>query len=186
MGVSKEQLRKRILELRRRMTFSEVSALSSRVQSRFMAGPLFRSSARLALYSSFSNEVLTDTLFMGALDGGKEIYYPKVLGGSIEFLKVVDLDDLTPGTNEILEPREGLDRAALESLDFVIVPGIAFDTSGVRIGYGKGHYDRVLKGLKCPIIAFAYEQQVVGGAIEAEAHDVRVTLIVTEDRTIEI
>lgn len=186
MGVSKEQLRKNTLELRRRMTFSEVSALSSRIQSRFMAGPLFRSSARLALYSSFSNEVLTETLFMGALDGGKEVYYPKVLGGGIEFLRVLDRGDLTPGTNEILEPQEGLDRAGLESLDFVIVPGIAFDASGVRIGYGKGHYDRVLKGLNRPIVAFAYGFQVIPGAIEAEDHDVRVTAIVTEERTIEI
>ena len=68
----------------------------------------------------------------------------------------------------------------------MIVPGIAFDTSGVRIGYGKGHYDRVLKGLNCPIVAFAYEEQVTGAAIAAEAHDVRVTLIVTEKRIIEI
>ena len=186
MSASKEQLRKRTLELRRRMTFSEVSALSSRVQSRFMAEPLFRSSARLALYSGFSNEVLTDTLFMGALDGGKEVYYPKILAGGLEFLRVLDLDDLTPGTNEILEPQEGLDRAGLESLDLVIVPGIAFDSSGVRIGYGKGHYDRILKGLKCPIVAFAYELQITPGAIPAEVHDVRVTAIVTEERTIEI
>jgi 5-formyltetrahydrofolate cyclo-ligase len=186
MGVSKEQLRKSTLELRRRMTFTEVSALSSRVQSRFMAGSVFASSARLALYSSFSNEVLTDTLFMGALDGSKEVYYPKVLAGGLEFLRVMDLDDLTPGTNEILEPQEGLDRGGLESLDLVVVPGIAFDTSGVRIGYGKGHYDRVLKGLKCPIVAFAYELQVMDAAIPVEAHDVRVTLIVTEERIIEI
>ena len=186
MGLSKEQLRKNTLELRRRMAFSEVSALSSRIQSRFMGTPVFASSARLALYSSFSNEVLTDTVFMAALDGSKEVYYPKILAGGLEFLRVLDLDDLTPGTNEILEPAHGLDRAGLESLDLVIVPGIAFDTSGVRIGYGKGHYDRALLELKCPIVAFAYEQQVTDGAIPAEAHDVRVTAIVTEKRIIEI
>ncbi len=186
MGLSKEQLRKNALELRRRMTFSEVSALSSRIQSRFMATPQFASSARLALYSSFSNEVLTDTLLMGALDGGKEVYYPKVLAGGLEFLRVLDLDDLTPGTNEILEPPKGLDRVGLESLDFVIVPGIAFDTSGARIGYGKGHYDRILKGFNRPIVAFAYELQITDGAIPTEAHDVRVTAIVTEKRIIEI
>jgi 5-formyltetrahydrofolate cyclo-ligase len=68
----------------------------------------------------------------------------------------------------------------------VIVPGIAFDTSGARIGYGKGHYDRILKGFNRPIVAFAYELQITDEAIPTEAHDVRVTTIVTEKRIIEI
>ncbi len=184
--MTKQQLRMRALELRRKMTFTEVSALSSRIQSRFMATHEFASSSSLALYSSFSNEVLTDTVFIAALDGGKQVYYPKVLKGGLEFLRVVNLDDLTPGTNEILEPLDGLDRTGLNGLDLVIVPGVAFDESGARIGYGKGHYDRVLSALNCPIVAFAYEEQVFGDAIPAEAHDVRVTSIVTEKRIIEI
>ncbi len=66
-SITKEHLRKKTLEARREMAFEDVFVLSSRVQSRFTASAIFRSSMRLALYSSFQNEVLTDEVLLSAL-----------------------------------------------------------------------------------------------------------------------
>ncbi len=187
-SITKEHLRKKTLEARREMAFEDVFVLSSRVQSRFTASALFRRSRRLALYSSFQNEVLTDEVFLSALKGGKEVYYPRVLRSvhGLGFFKVKDLKDLTPGSHEIPEPDGNGPRVGPEVFDLVVVPGVAFDMSGTRVGYGKGYYDRTLKGLECPIVALAYEFQVTPGTIAAKGHDVMVTAIVTEKRIIEV
>ncbi len=191
-SISKAHLRKKTLEVRREMAFEDVFVLSSRVQSRFTASAIFRCSKRLALYSSFQNEVLTDEVFLLALKEGKEVYYPKVLPRALSaapglgFFKVEDLKDLTPGSHEIPEPGGNGGRVGPEVFDLVVVPGVAFDMSGARVGYGKGYYDRALKGLGCPIVALAYEFQLTHGAIPVRGHDVRVTAIVTEKRIIEV
>lgn len=187
-SISKAHLRKKTLEVRREMAFEDVFVLSSRVQSRFTASAIFRCSKRLALYSSFQNEVLTDEVFLAALEGGKEVCYPKVLRGApaLGFFKVKDLKDLTPGSHDIPEPQEDGGSVEPGVFDLVVVPGVAFDRSGTRVGYGKGYYDRTLKGLGCPIVALAYEFQVTPGTIPAMSHDVRVTAIVTEKRIIEV
>ena len=185
-SAAKEQLRKRLLEARRRMSFEDVYRASSRIQKRFVESPYFSRARRVALYSSFANEPLTDEIFIRAAKLGKEVFYPRVIKGMkhLEFHRVISMDELAPGSYEILEPAQKDTAQDPASFDLIAVPGVAFDRNGARIGYGKGYYDRALTEARCPIVALAYEFQVIGGMIPAEGHDVNVTAIFTEKRTI--
>lgn len=183
----KERLRARLLEVRREMAFEEVYRLSLRVQKRFLRSPFYRNAGKLALYSSFSNEVLTDDLFQKANEEGKEVYYPRVIKAGkshLAFFRVAHLKELKPGSYEIPEPEEKEARITAATFDLVVVPGVAFDLTGARVGFGKGYYDMALEGLKCPVVALAYDFQVVNELIPSEPHDVRVSAIVTEKRIV--
>lgn len=184
----KDRLRTELLEMRREMAFEEVYRVSLKIQKRFLESAFFRSARMLSLYSSFQNEVLTDDIFKRAVEDEKEVFYPRVIRGGgrhLAFFKVGHLMELSPGSYEIPEPGEKEERGEPGSFDLVVVPGVAFDPEGARLGYGKGYYDRALKGLKCNIVALAYDFQVVK-EIPVEPHDVRVSAIVTEKRVIRV
>lgn len=187
-SAKKEHLRSSLLEMRREMAFEEVYLLSSRIQKRFMDTTFFKSAGSFSIYSSFQNEVLTDDIFQKAIEQGKEVAFPRVIRRhkQLAFFKVSQLTELTPGSYEILEPEEKEVRADPESFDLVVVPGTAFDLRGARLGYGKGFYDMALSTLKCPIIALAYDFQVLNETIPIEPHDIKVNAIITEKRVIRL
>jgi 5-formyltetrahydrofolate cyclo-ligase len=183
----KERLRSELLERRRSLSFEEVWRLSALVQKRFLASPFYKKAQRLSLYASFQNEVLTDDIFKDAVEGGKEVYYPRVIRGAkrhLGFFKVGSLKELASGSYDIPEPEEKEEKISPGAFDLVVVPGVAFDEGGGRLGYGKGYYDMALKGLECPVVALAYEFQVIKEAISVEVHDVPVEAVVTEERVI--
>jgi len=147
----------------------------------------FKDSRHLSLYSSFTNEVLTDEILARAVKEGKDVYYPSVVRGvrHLEFFKVREKSELSPGSYDIPEPASRHAQADPGVFDLVVVPGVVFDTRGARLGFGKGYYDRALKGLGCRVVGLAFEFQVLEGEkIPLEAHDIRVEAIVTEKRII--
>ncbi len=175
--------RQRFLDGRLKMAFEEVSFLSRIIQDRFIGLERYRSARRIALYASFKNEVLTDSIFLHALSQGKEVFFPKVVRGrGLVFYRVEEMGELSPGSYSILEPQGG-GEAEIESVDLIVVPGVVFDERGYRIGYGRGYYDRVLSGSRVVRIGLAYERQVLD-EIPNHPHDVRLHLIVTERRVI--
>lgn len=185
----KDRLRAELLERRREMAFEEVYQVSLMIQKMFLESGLYASTGCLALYSSFRNEVLTDEVFRCAVSDGKDVYYPRIVKGGgrhLEFFKVTHPGELAPGSYEIPEPEGNDVKGAPGYFDLVVVPGVAFDLKGARLGYGQGYYDRALSGLKCPVVAFAYDFQVLDGEIPVEAHDVRMSAIVTERRVIAV
>ena len=178
-----------MIERRRCLAFEEVYRRSALVQGRLLATSLYASARRLALYASFRNEVLTDVVFQDAEASGKEVFYPRVARGnakSIAFFKVGHLGELASGAYEIKEPEAQEVPVSVELLDIVVVPGVAFDMRGNRLGYGKGYYDIALSPVKCPIVALAYDFQVLDEELPCEPHDVKVSAIVTENRVITI
>jgi 5-formyltetrahydrofolate cyclo-ligase len=99
---------------------------------------------------------------------------------------VADLDvDVAPGYLGIPEPRASCASVAPADVDFVLVPGVAFDAEGRRLGYGGGFYDRLLPLLRpdAARVAGAFDEQVVG-AVPAASHDARVPLVVTPTRVV--
>lgn len=183
----KERLRCEFLERRGQLAFEEVYRLSSRIQKRFIATTYYRSAGRVALYSSFRNEVLTDEIFQDALSSGKRVYFPRITREKkhLSFCRIAHPGDLRVGSYDILEPCDLGDTQEPEGLDLVVLPGVVFDTGGARLGYGKGYYDMTLSGASCPVVALAFEFQVYDGEIPLEEHDVRVSAIITEERTYE-
>ncbi len=194
MKETKEEIRERYIEMREALSEDEVVSVSLDVQSTFISSYLFEDAKRIALYVSARNEVLTGLIFTRAMEEGKEVFFPKVVEGEphLRFFKVESREELSPGAYDILEPSGESEEASLDdgSFDCVIVPGNAFDIRGVRLGYGKGYYDRVLAKVNCPKVALSYVFQMVNekeeGLLPVEDHDAIIDCIFTESGEFEL
>lgn len=180
----KTSIRLQFLAERRARPTADCVALSTEIQQRFVATKLFQEAGCLALYSAIHNEVLTDRVARRALELGKTLTYPRVKGGGLEFVPVAEPDDLDKGAFGILEP-QGRAVMPIGALDLIVIPGVAFDLSGHRLGYGRGFYDRALAACRsdCVKVGFAYETQLVAGLPVAQ-HDERLSVLITENRTL--
>lgn len=150
----------------------------------------FRAAETVLLSLSFRSEYDTRPLFEAALAAGKVVSAPRVNADSrmLEAFVVTDPGrDVAPGFRGIPEPLPHCAAVALDAIDWVLVPGVAFDTRGYRIGYGGGYYDRLLPLLRddAQRIAGAFELQVVE-QVPSAPHDLAVDAIVTERRSMEV
>ena len=181
----KHALRSGTLAKRRELSPQQVSCQSLALQQRFLALPEYQRARSLALYAPIHREVETSAVALEALAAGKTLLYPAVQGSDLEFRRVLGLDELVTGRYGIPEPVGEVwnpDRA-----DIIVVPGVAFDQSGRRIGYGKGYYDKALHRLEGSgrLVGFCYDFQLVE-EIVGEPHDVTMDLIVTELRVVRV
>lgn len=167
------------------MTPQQVAVQSLALQNRFLELAEFRQARVIALYSPIHHEVETAAVAAAVLLEGKELLYPAVEGDDLKFCRVCALDELTRGKYGIPEPSG--DAVDPGRADIIVVPGVAFDLCGRRIGYGKGYYDRALHRLERSgrLVAFCYDFQLVP-EIVGEPHDVTMDLIVTESRVVRV
>jgi len=130
-------------------------------------------------------EVDLSPLFSKSSD--KHLYLTKTLHNTkhLDIHRVKSPDDLEPGSFSILEPKDTIPPENPKIIQLALVPGVAFDYSGHRIGYGHGFFDRLLKKTNCYKIGIAYEFQIVKN-VGGEIHDVPVDMIITEKRIIKI
>jgi 5-formyltetrahydrofolate cyclo-ligase len=151
--------------------------------------PEFQSSPVILFFASFRSEVSTASLIEEALRMGKKVVLPSVdpVHKELRLYEIKDVNELSPGYMGIPEPAVPSDRERdVNDVTVVIMPGAAFDLRGNRLGYGEGYYDRLLSRLrrKIPLIALAYEGQIVD-SLPSEPHDIRVHIIVTDERVIQ-
>jgi 5-formyltetrahydrofolate cyclo-ligase len=184
----KTTIRKEILE-KRKFQDPQVSA----AQSRSITGTLigrkeFQTANRILIYLSKDGEVGTDHLLGRAFELGKRVCVPVVDRGNDE-LRISELPGpeigFLLGAFGVREPAEGdLNFVTPDKIDLVVVPGLAFDRRGGRIGYGKGYYDRLLSRLssQVPRIALAFEFQVLD-TVPQDENDIQVDTIITEKNT---
>jgi len=179
--VPKRSLRNSMLQRRRQLPEAEVMRRSYAVQRRLLCLDVYRQAQTVALYSPVHNEVLTLHLMRDALADRRSVVLPRVVGTDLEFRRVVSLDDLAPGSFGILEPRPETALVELSELELIILPGVAFDRRGHRLGYGKGFYDRALlvAGRACRRVGVGYEFQLVD-KLPTFDHDMQLDLLVTE------
>ena len=180
----KNQLRDDILEKRNSLPKEEVINKSRNIEEKLFYLDSYKKSRTVMLFVSFNNEVYTHDIIKKSL-GKKNVVIPKVMQQEIEPSIIIDFDSLIPaGKFGILEPID-LMKIAYKNIDLVLVPGIAFDLEGHRIGYGFGYYDKFLKKVpKAVKIGLCFDFQIVD-KIPAEQHDVPVDFIVTEKRVID-
>ncbi|MDR3182103.1 MAG: 5-formyltetrahydrofolate cyclo-ligase [Planctomycetaceae bacterium] len=133
----------------------------------------------LMIYVSFRNEVVIEIDAM--LRQCRFLAVPLIQNGEIVPVRIESADDLTAGTFGILEPKMPPQPVPLENIDVILVPGLAFDRYGKRLGRGKGFYDRFLKTLKPSTfkIAPAFECQMFD-MVPTDANDVPLDAVVTE------
>lgn len=183
--MSKAILRKAILARRLALSASEQYVSGKAIQEAFMALPEYQSAPSVAVYSAVNNEVSTELIIDHALLAGKAVFLPAVVGDDMVFRRLTSRYSLLVGHFGIKEPEKGADLADIGTVAMIVVPGVGFDLSGQRIGYGKGYYDRALHAFegRGRLTALCYEFQIVD-SLAGEKHDVVMDRIITERRII--
>ena len=178
----KAQLRKKLKEIRAQVDPALAEAASQGVRSALVSLPEFRKSAGLAGFASIPGEINTYPILESALSLGKKLYLPRISAdkGRFHYFPVENFKTLEKGPFGIPEPA-GRHPAPWEAIDLVLVPGLAFDRSGNRLGFGLGFYDQALPLLKksCLTIGLAYSFQVVEN-VPVGPRDVPVRALLTE------
>jgi len=185
---AKQALRATVLAARDAIPAEAHARLSAAIAGRVAALPSFASARGVLMTLPFRSEWDSRGLARDVIASGRRLVLPRVDRDARELAlhAIADLDaDVAPGYVGIPEPRAACASVAPAEVDFVLVPGVAFDAQGRRLGYGGGFYDRLLPRLRpdAVLVAGAFDEQVVG-AVPAASHDARVPLIVTPTRVI--
>lgn len=184
----KGEIRARLLLQRRALSEKERRKRSEEISERFLALPDFRSARSIQFYLAAADEVQTERMIEEALRLRKRVAVP-VIAPEKRALTFSELDSLRPerleaGPFGIRQPRpEFRKEVALEEIDLWVLPGVAFDEGGGRLGFGAGYYDRLLHRARGTRIGLAYDFQVMD-RLPVDHTDQAVDLIVTEKRIV--
>jgi 5-formyltetrahydrofolate cyclo-ligase len=185
----KQYIRRSIRAVRQGLSEAERLAHSHRIWERVAGLSCYQHTRVLLGYMAFDHEVLTDGLMQQAMASGKQLVLPMVLGDRRDMVLygIEDLGcDVAPGYRGILEPQPRRARAVVpETLDLALIPGVAFDLRGGRLGLGAGFYDRLLSRLPLDIltVGLAFDFQVIP-RLPLQPHDMVLGAVVTERRVI--
>ncbi len=188
--LEKKLLRKEVLSRRDTLTWEEVREHSRVIAGRLVSLSEFIRAGTVMYFLNFGKEVQTLEMVPATLALGKRVVAPKTVHKERRMIlsEIIDTEnDLAPGLWNIPEPKPDRIRPVdATQIDFVLVPGVAFDESGNRMGYGGGYYDRFFNELRpgVPLVAVTFELQVLP-AVPVAAWDRRVDLILTEKRVID-
>lgn len=179
----KKETRKRVLAKRLGLTDAEAAEKSAAICAKLTPFWDREDVKTIMVYMPFRKEVDLKPLIEAAWAKGKWIAAP-ICGEQCSMLPALITDfekDLEPGSWNILEPKEGLQSVQPEDLDLVIVPGVAFDKRGNRLGYGAGYYDRFLPRLRpgVPFISVCFELQIEDN-VYPDSHDIPMRRVITE------
>jgi 5-formyltetrahydrofolate cyclo-ligase len=179
----KRRLRRLLSERRRAVPPAEAMRVATRIAELLLAEPRVRSARRIALYAALEGEVPSRPLFDALVSLGKPCLFPRVLERrALAFAVVADWSELRPGRYGVLEPPAQAAVIRPEQGDLVLVPGVAFDRAGNRLGRGQGFYDRAFPA-SAPhpplLIGVAHQIQLVEAVPNVET-DRRVDAVVTE------
>lgn len=178
--MDKRALRLAIGEKKRAMTAREIEEKSAVLAQRLYETPQYRKAKSLYVYLSFNQEVRTSPIIRQAWADSKRVAVPKVIGKDMVFIWIDSFDNLVPqGAYNITEPIENSPVANDESA-LVLMPGLAFDREGHRVGYGGGYYDSFLeREPHHPLVALCYDFQLFD-RLETDPHDVPVDVVITD------
>ena len=176
----KQLIRKDIAALKKKISKKSIVELSGKVCSRLVQTELFQKADCIALYYAMDDEVQTSNL-IEEWSKNKKIALPVISGENINFHAYTGKEFLSAGALDIPEPTS-TDVIPPNEIDLFIVPGIAFDRHGNRLGRGKGFYDKYLAGIIKPMIGVCFDFQLTD-AVPAEKHDIKMDMIITESIT---
>ena len=179
----KRAVRRAAIERRDLLSASERSAKSEKIVDRVLALPEVGAAGTVMGFWSFGSEVQTSVLIARLHEVGKRVVLPRVAEGEIAAVSYAPGDPVTATSFGAMEPTR-VELVPAQDVDVVIVPGVAFDRRGGRVGYGGGFYDRLLsRAPSAPAVAVAFAVQVVDEVPQGRS-DSRVDVIVTEDEVI--
>lgn len=147
--------------------------------AKVMERPEWKKAEIVCLYFSRPEEVDTKPLLAAALNEKKRVVFPRIEKEQLVLHEVCSIRSFVKGKYGILEPKKSTPVIDPVSIDIFIVPGVAFDENGNRLGRGKGYYDRLLAGIDAPKIGLAYSFQIVA-KLPRSSYDVPMTIVVSE------
>ncbi|MCC8065802.1 MAG: 5-formyltetrahydrofolate cyclo-ligase [Lachnospiraceae bacterium] len=183
----KQNVRDHYKQLRNEMSQGQVETLSLKICEHLISSDLFLQAEYLYAYAPLGNEVDIRPVVEAAWQQGKQVAFPKVFGEEMRYFEVTSFSQLKEGTFHVMEPEESAGAAPVDWRGerglLVLVPGVAFDRKGNRMGYGKGYYDRHFADLDTSqgesFTGVAYELQIAE-RLPTEDFDLSVTSLVTE------
>lgn len=176
----KNEIRYKMKNLREVMSESTRRSAAEEVFDRLEKTAAFLLADRIMMYHSLPDELYTHD-FLRKWNGRKRFYLPRVNGVNLEVLPYEE-SRLELGSFHIEEPT-GTDCIDPSEIELVIVPAVAYDKKGRRLGRGKGFYDRFLKHTKATKVGVGYEFQLVE-ELPSEAHDIAMDIVITQSSTI--
>ena len=173
--MNKTELRRMIREKKRAMTPAEIEEKSARLGGLFRQSEAYRKASAIYGYLPYNQEVRTTPMLRQAQLDGKRVAVPKCYGSEMRFIWLDDLTQVAPGYANIPEPIAD-EPIADDPTALVLMPGLAFDPQGHRIGYGGGFYDKFLEQELHPTLALCYDFQMLDH-LETEEHDIPVDTV---------
>lgn len=180
---TKKSLREKILTLLRNHKEEDRVAKSRIIFDKLLKLPEFRKALTILFYFPFDGEVNTVEMIKQAQKLGKRIGLPRIMKGKKRIIPAIVHsveEDLEPGPYGIKQPKRGrLQALDVQTLDMVVVPGVAFDKCNNRLGRGGGYYDRFLKSLSSftPTVGLAFDFQIVDYLPQQKEHDIPVSRV---------
>ena len=175
--MDKKELRRSIRERKRAMTEEEIVSRSEALGALFTASDAYKNAKTIYGYLPYNQEVRTVPMLEQALRDGKRVAVPKCYGDEMKFIFMNDLSKVEKGYAGIPEPIAD-EPIADDTTALVLMPGLAFDSQGHRIGYGGGFYDKFLsKEPDHPTLALCYAFQMLP-KLETEEHDIPVDFVI--------
>jgi 5-formyltetrahydrofolate cyclo-ligase len=185
--MDKAAVRKMMIRRRNDLTLNEVGSLSRKIEENLFSCKDFLNRDYVLYYLSFGKEVRTDSMIEHSLRLGKAVYVPRIIKNKNK-LEACEINSLETGFDinafGIREPAE-VPAVLLNKIDVIVTPGLAFDSSGGRIGFGGGYYDRLFMELpgNSLRIGIAYDFQIVG-SLHQDVWDKKVQKVFTEKDTL--
>ncbi len=181
VSIQKAALRKNLLERRDEISADLRDISSGKIHQNLKQIDAYDTSQNIACYFPIGSEVNTQEVMLDILEKGKNLLLPRIAKNDIVFHVITNIEKLEKGVFDIMEPRDDYKKA--EKIDCILVPTIAISKSGIRLGYGKGYYDRFLSTTKAVKISLTYSKQIIK-SIPNDTHDIKMDWIVTEDEII--
>ena len=180
--MEKSEIRRKIKALRSMLLESERMSAAEEVFEKLENTAAFMLADRILMYHSLPDELSTHR-FLDKWSGRKSFYLPRVNGVNLDILPY-DQTRLELGAFHIEEPT-GEDTIPPDEIELIVVPGVAYDRNGNRLGRGKGFYDRLLATTKATKVGVGYEFQMID-EIPSEPHDVKMDMVITHHTVIRI
>lgn len=184
-------IRQAVLKKRDGLDIQTRLAKDSLIKEKLFSLPEFQKAGIIFYFASFRSEVNTLSQIKEALALNKRVVLPRVANlddktKGLKLYEIKGMTDVSPGCMGILEPTPVEENLRdINDVDFVVMPGVAFDYRCNRLGYGAGYYDKLLARLKkqIPLVAIAYDEQMVE-TVPVEPHDIKIHKIITDKRNI--
>lgn len=174
--------------MRKNIPYHDCIMKSWSAQQRFLGSRFFTESKVIGLYYPILNEIQTFQIIHQAILDSKIVCLPTIINEQINFFEYDPTKRLRSGKYGIMEPEATCENMN-HLLDTVVTPGILFDKSGNRIGYGKGYYDKFFNSNATQImtlVGLGYDFQIILEKITCNPHDVKMSIVISDKRLVQL